>query len=114
MAAENDRQKLEAIHDFVSHKISMVNLPFGSTGFAPRSADEILSTGYANAEDKFVLFAALVKSFKFYANAALEGYCNKNGVLRSFVFDHFLISVNDGKINYRLDPSLEVALFGMI
>jgi len=114
MAAENDRQKLEAIHDFVSHKISTVNLPLGSTGFAPRSADEILSTGYANAEDKFVLFAALAKSLKLYANAALEGYCNKNGVPRPSVFDHLLISVNDGKTNYRLDPSLEVAPFGMV
>lgn len=113
-SARTDRQKLEAIYDFVSQKITTVGIPLGSTGFAPRSADEVLSTSYATAEDKFVLFAALTKSLKLYANAVLTGYCDKNGVPRPSVFNHLLISVNDGKINYWLDPNLEVAPFGMV
>jgi hypothetical protein len=113
-SARTDRQKLEAVYDFVSRKVSTVDLPLASTGFAPRSADEVLSAGYANAEDKFVLFAALAKSLKLYSNAALTGYCNKNGVPRPSAFNHLLISVNDGKMNYWLDPSLEVAPFGMV
>ncbi len=113
-SAGTDRQKLQALYDFVSQKISTVDLPLGSTGFAPRSADEVLSTGYANAEDKFVLFAALAKSLKLYANAALTGYCDKNGVPRPSAFNHLLISVKDGTTKYWLDPGLEVAPFGVI
>jgi hypothetical protein len=113
-SARTDRQKLEAIYAFVSQRIPTVDLPLGSTGFAPRSADEVLSTGYANAEDKFVLFAALAKGLKLHANAALTGYCDKNGVARPSAFNHLVISVNDGKMNYWLDPSLEVAPFGMV
>jgi hypothetical protein len=113
-SARTQRQKLEAIYDFVSRRISTVDLPLGSTGFAARSADEILSASYANSEDKFVLFAALGKSLKLYATAALTGYCDKNGVARPSVFNHLLILASDGKTHYWLDPSLEVAPFGMV
>jgi len=61
-------------------------LPLSSTGFAPRSADEVLSTGYADAKDKFVLFAALAKSLKLYSNAALRATVTKNGVARPSAF----------------------------
>ena len=113
-SAKTDRKKLEAIYDFVSQKISTVDLPLGSAGFAPHSADEVLAAGYANAEDKFVLFAALAKSLKLSARAALTGYCNKEGVARPTVFSHLLISANDGNTHYWLDPSLQVAPFGMV
>lgn len=113
-SARTDHEKLEAIYDFVSRKITTVGIPLGSTGFAPRSADDVLSTGYASAEDKFVLFAALTKSLKLHANAALTGYCDKNGVARPSVFSHLLIFVNDGQSKYWLDPSLEVAPFGIV
>ena len=112
--AQTNRQKLEAIYDFVSQKISTVDLPLGSTGFVAHSADEVLAAGYANTEDKFVLFAALAKSLRLNATAALTGYCDKNGVARPTVFNHLLISARDGQTNYWLDPSLEVAPFGLI
>jgi len=114
VSASTQRQKLEAIYTFVSQKISTVDLPLGSTGFVAHSADKVLATGYANAEDKFALFAALAKSLGLNATAALTGYCDKNGVARPSVFNHLLISVNDGAANYWLDPSLEVAPFGMV
>ena len=113
-SARTERQKLEAIYDFVSQKISTVDLPLGSTGFAPHSAEEVLAAGYANAEDKFVLFAALAKSLKLNATAVLTGYCDKNGVARPSVFNHLLISTSDGKTSYWLDPALEVATFGIV
>lgn len=113
-SARTDHEKLEAIYDFVSRKITTVGVPLGSTGFAPRSADDVLSSGYASPEDKFVLFAALTESLKLYANAALTGYCDKNGVARPSVFSHLLIFVNDGQSRYWLDPSLEVAPFGIV
>ncbi len=113
-SVHTNRDKLEAIYDFVSQKITTVDLPLGSTGFMARPAAEILSSGYATPEDKFVLFAALSSALKFTARAALTGYCDAKGLPQPFVFNHLLVSVSDGKIRFWLDPSLEVAPFGMI
>ena len=113
-AIQNDRGKLEAIYDFVSEKISTTDLPLGATGFIARPANEILAGGYATPEDKFVLFAALTAAVKLNAGAALTGYCDARGVPRPSVFKHLLISVRDEDSSFWLDPSLEVAPFGMI
>lgn len=111
---QTNRAKLEALYDFVSQKIKTVDLPLGVTGFVARPANAVLALGYATQEDKFVLFAALAATAKLAATAALTGYCNKDGLARPSVFDHLLISASDGKTNYWLDPSLEVAPFGTV
>ncbi len=113
-AAETNRGKLEAIYDFVSQKIVTIDLPLGATGFEARPANEVLAAGYATQEDKFVLFAALATAVKLSAGAALTGYCNAGGVPRPTVFKHLLISGGDADSSFWLDPSLEVAPFGMI
>jgi hypothetical protein len=112
--AKTNREKLEAIYEFVSQKIRTIDLPLGSTGFVARQAEDVLASGSAIPEDKFVLFAALAVGVKLNAEAALTGYCDKNGLPRPSVFNHLLISAYDGKENFWVDPSLEVAPFGMI
>jgi len=111
---QTNRLRLEAIYDFVSLKITTIDLPLGATWFATRPANEILAAGYATPEDKFVLFAALAEAIKLGARAALTGYCNARGVPRPSAFNHLLISASDGNSSFWLDPSLEVAPFGMI
>jgi hypothetical protein len=113
-AAATSRGRLEAIYDFVSQKIRTIDLPLGATGFAARPANEVLATGYGTQEDKFVLFAALATAVKLSAGVALAGYCDAHGVPRPTVFKHLLISARDGDSSLWLDPSLEVAPFGMI
>jgi Domain of Unknown Function with PDB structure (DUF3857) len=113
-AAATNQDRLEAIYDFVSQKITTIDLPLGATGFAARHANEVLATGYATQEDKFVLFAAMATAVKLTAGAALTGYCDAGGVPRLTLFKHLLISAGDGDSNFWLDPSLEVAPFGMI
>jgi hypothetical protein len=113
-AIQTNRGRLEAIYDFVSQKIATVDLPLGSTGFVGRPANHVLVSGYATPEDKFVLFAALAASVKLNAGAALTGYCDAGGLPRPSVFKHLLIPASDGKSSFWLDPSLEVAPFGMI
>jgi len=113
-AIQTDRGRLEAIYDFVSQKIATIDLPLGATGFVARPANEILAGGYATPEDKFVLFATLSAAVKLDAGAALTGYCDARGVPRPSVFKRLLISVRDGGSSFWLDPSLEVAPFGMI
>jgi hypothetical protein len=113
-AAHTKAQKLEAIYDFVSQRIATVGLPLGATGFTPRLPTEILSSGYATPEDKFVLFAAMSSVVDLRARAALTGYCDSKGVPRPSVFSHLLVSAADGQTTFWLDPSLEVAPFGVI
>jgi hypothetical protein len=113
-AAGSQMEKLSAIYDFVSQKIATVDLPLGATGFAPRKPAEILSGDYATPEDKFVIFAALAAALDLDAAAALTGYCNPQGTPGVSGFNHLLISASDGKTSYWLDPSLEVAPFGVV
>lgn len=111
---EENRAKLVALYDFVSQEVKTVDIPLGSTGFVTRPAAAILASGYATQEDKFVLFAELASAVKLNAGAALTGYCNKKGLASPLDFKRMLISASDGKKSYWIDPSLEIAPFGLI
>jgi uncharacterized protein DUF3857 len=112
--AKTDQEKLRAIYDFVSQKIATIDLGIGSIGFAVRPSAETLSSGYATPEDKYVLFSALAYSLNLQAGAALTGYCDPKGPALPTVFTHLIIDAGTGKVRFWLDPSLEVAPFGMI
>jgi Domain of Unknown Function with PDB structure (DUF3857) len=76
-AADSSREKLEALYDFVSQKITTVELPPGATSFQLRKPDEILKSGYATPEDKYQLLAALgsvngIVIFPVFLNPALD------------------------------------------
>jgi hypothetical protein len=109
-------EKVEAIYDFVSQKIVTVDLPIGSTGFRTRSDTEILSSGYGNAEDKFKLFAALVRAFTYPPVAFLSGAPDsaESQLPRPSQFTHLLVAAADEKRTFWLDPAAEVAPFGLI
>lgn len=111
---EGGRAKLAALYDFVAQKIRTVDLPLGATGFVARSATDVLASGYATQEDKFVLFAALASAVKLSAVATLTGDCDENAPPRPTPFRHLLISAYDGKTEHWIDPSLEVAPFGVV
>jgi hypothetical protein len=111
---EQGRARLIELYDFVSQKIRTVDIPLGATAFVTRPATAILDSGYATQEDKFVLFAALASALKLNAEAALTGYCDKKAPGRPTAFKRLLISANDGKTSYWIDPSVEVAPFGLI
>ena len=112
--AKTDRERLEAIYDFVSQKIVTVDVAIGSTGFSVRRAAEVLSSGYASPEDKYVLFSALAYSLNLQAGAALTGYCSPKGAPLPTVFTHLIIAARSHNAQFWLDPSLEVAPFGTI
>ena len=111
---EGNRAKLIALYDFASQKIKTVDLLLGSTGFVTRPAAAILASGYATPEDKFILFAELASTLKLGAKAALTGHCDRKTPPRPQVFKRLLVSAYDGKKSYWIDPSLEVAPFGLI
>ena len=109
------RDKIELLYDFVSQKIATVDLPLGSTGYRPRLPSEILSSGYATPEDKFTLFAALAAAVGISSSSALAGSPEGkwSPLPRPSLFTHQLIWVAEPS-NLWLDPSMEVAPFGVI
>jgi hypothetical protein len=111
---QTNRARLEAIYYFVSQKMTTVDLPLGATGFVARTPKDVLASGYASQEDKFILFAALAAAVKLNVQAVLTGYCDARALARPTVFKHLLVAANDGKTKFWLDPTLEVAPFGLI
>jgi Domain of Unknown Function with PDB structure (DUF3857) len=109
---ELDSEKRRAIYEFVSGKIVTVDLPLGATGFSVHTAAQTLSVGYGTQEDKFALFNALAKAARMGARPLLTGFCDyeASATPRPSVFTHLDIVAG----GYWLDPSLEVAPFGMI
>jgi hypothetical protein len=116
-------EKLRVVYDFVSQKIATVDLPLGSTAFRTRSDSDILTSGYATPEDKYKLFAALAHSFSFQQTAFLTSALEsaENQPPRPSLFNHVLIkagceAAGPKKRNnsYWLDPSMEVAPFGVV
>lgn len=112
-----DGLKARLIYDFVSSKIKTVDLPLGVTGFSVRTADSILSSGYATPEDKFVLYAALAKAAGFVVQPVLAGFSDIGDLEippRPSVFEHLYIVGGEADHAQAFDPSLEVAPFGML
>ena len=112
--SKSDLDRLKAIYEFVSTKIGTVDIPPGATGFRARAAVDILNSAYANAEDKYALFAALGAAVNLRANAALTGFCDKEALAMPGAFKHLVILASTKERQYWLDPAVEVAPFGMI
>jgi hypothetical protein len=107
---------IEPLYNFVSQQIKTIDLPLGATGFRTRRPAEILSSGYATPEDKFGLFAALVKNY-FGVQAGLVRTADSmplGGLPRPGIFDHILTRMVQSHIGFWMDLNLEVAPFGMI
>ncbi|HKW32664.1 MAG TPA: DUF3857 domain-containing protein [Candidatus Acidoferrum sp.] len=113
----NPKPKIDALYDFVSQKIRTVDLPLGATGFRTRPPADILASGYATPEDKFLLFAALASEVVTLPRAVLVSKAlpkEAGGLARPNVFDHLLTEVGILSVSWWVDLSLEVAPFGMI
>ncbi|HET6931666.1 MAG TPA: DUF3857 domain-containing protein [Candidatus Acidoferrum sp.] len=111
LGTKTDVERAERIYDFVSQKIFTVDLPIGATGFHTRLPGDILSSGYAIAEDKFALFHALSEAMNLPSAAVLIGPTKKieTLVVRPTAFNHLVIWIPI--VDVWLDPSLEVAPF---
>jgi len=109
--AKSREARLEAIYEFVSKKVATVALPLGATGYRTRAVEEILTSGYATQEDKAALIAALVRADGFEPLVYLT--LPEGGELVNSQFQHLLVGVYE-QYDKWMDPSSEVAPFGMI
>lgn len=113
---KSDDGRLEAIYDFVSQHIVTVDLPLGSANFVTRSPGEILSSGAGSAEDKYALFSGLALAVGISTNALLTGAppSTENQLPTPGAFGQLIIGSFEREHSFWLDPSIEVAPFGMI
>lgn len=112
--SKTDLDRLKAIYKFVSTQVNTVDLPLSATGFRARAAVDILNSGYATSEDKYVLFAALATAVSLHVDPALTGFCDKSALAQPSVFKHLVLIGYTRGGQFWLDPTLEVAPFGMI
>jgi Domain of Unknown Function with PDB structure (DUF3857) len=112
--SKSDLDRMKAIYQFVSTQIGTVDLPLGTTGFRSRPAADILNSGYATGEDKYVLLAALGAAVNLRADAVLTGFCDKKALAIPGAFKHLVILGTTKERQYWMDPAVEVAPFGMI
>jgi hypothetical protein len=110
-------QWINSFYDFVSQKIKTIELPLGATGYKTRSPSDILSSGYATAEDKFVLFAAIGNNYCGPARAGLvasDPSISEGDLPRPTAFDHLLTMSGFPSVSVWMDLNLEVAPYRMI
>jgi hypothetical protein len=115
-SASTPETKLRVLYEFVSQKIRTVNLPVGATGFQLRAPSDVLATGYGVPEDKSVLLSVLASSIGVEAPPALILSAQDtllHGANPSLLTNILNIArLTKGSV--WLDPSLEVAPFGMV
>jgi hypothetical protein len=112
--SNNDVERMRAIYGFVSAQINTVDLPLSSTEFRSRPAADILNSGYATGEDKYVLFSAFAAAVNLRADAVLTGFCDRTAAANPSSFKHLVLIGATKERPYWLDPAVEVAPFGMI
>jgi len=116
LGAVTDEDKVRELYEFVAHKLVTIDLPLGSTGFRLRAPAEILSSSYAIPEEKCSLLSALAWSIGLNAKPALTGINEtaKRGPAAPSLLTNILIVARLGAATRWLDPSVEVAPFGVI
>jgi Domain of Unknown Function with PDB structure (DUF3857)/Transglutaminase-like superfamily len=114
--APTAEDKLRALYDFVSQKIATVDLPLGATGFRLHSPSEILKGKSAIPEEKSGLLCALVRSLGLDArlSMAAPGVRPQHGPAIPAQLTNALVVVRSSTKTFWLDPSVEVAPFGVI
>ena len=114
--AASPDEKLRALYDFASQKLTTVDLPLGTTGFRLRPPAEILRGNSAIPEEKSSLLYALVRSVGLDARLSLAAPSVRPQRDPAFpsLLTNALVVVRGAAKTFWLDPSVEVAPFGVI
>ena len=103
---------MRASYEFVSQKMATVDLPIGATGFQVRHVQQILDSGYATPEEKCLLLSQFANLAGSIGDAVFAGTAKT--LARPSVFSHAFVFLRDKNKEIALDPSLEVAPYGLI
>lgn len=108
-------KSLQALYSLVSQKVTTVDLPMGANGYRIRRAKEILETGYATPLEKCFLLARLAQWVGLRGEVLLYAErMVRDQFTRPSVFDRVFVGLTEGEKYIALDPSVEVAPFGVV
>jgi len=113
-------EKLSHLYDLVSKEMRTVDLPIGATGYRLREPLEILSSGYAVPEEKCALLSALISTQNDGSTAnpalVLDANSTESDLARPTLLSNILVAMEASQKGKELwlDPTIEVAPFGMI
>ena len=118
--AKNSVDAIRFLYDHVSTQIRTVDLPLSATGYTIRDPVEVLSSKYATEEEKCALLSLLIStladdSFTESRLVFVAGL-SESELPRPTLFAHavVVVLVSNRERDIWLDPSVEVAPFGMI
>ncbi|BAH39836.1 MAG TPA: DUF3857 domain-containing protein [Gemmatimonas aurantiaca] len=101
VAAASPRSRadsLRAWHRWVTQDIRYVSVALGIGGYQPRTADEVLRTGFGDCKDKASLFIAVLRRAGIEAEPVVLALTGKPdpAVPSIFQFNHVIAAVRDG------------------
>ena len=107
-----EKQKVDAIYQYVSTNIRYVSISFGLGRLQPHWAGEVLKNAYGDCKDKSALFSALLQAAGIRSHAVLAS--PGNGIVEPEVpmptqFTHEFTAVDGGSSTAFLDTTLEFA-----
>jgi hypothetical protein len=106
---------LRASYEFLSQKIRTLDLPVGATGYRVRPVKDIFNSGYATPEEKCSLMAKFATLAGYKAEVWFAGFPGMEKQFpRPSVLNHVFTFVAVKTKRFALDPSVEVAPFGVI
>lgn len=114
-AGSSDNEKVEALYDYISKKIRYVPLPFGAAGYQPRTAADVFSSQYGDAQDKHTLLAAMLRATGISAEPALIPSARLDPSVPSpSQFDRVISNARIGNNVVWMDSTVDVAPYGML
>ena len=112
----SQRDKVEALYNYVAQNFRYVSLSFGVGRYQPHSASEVFSNQYGDCKDKHTLLAAMLEAAGLHAWPVLINSSRKIDpeVPSPSQFDHVISAVPLGNDLLWLDTTTEVAPFRLL
>jgi tetratricopeptide (TPR) repeat protein len=113
---KTDREKIEALYEFVSKNFRYVSLSLGQGRYQPHAAAEVLSNEYGDCKDKHTLFSSMLIAAGLRAYPALMNSSRKidADVPSPGQFDHVITAIPLGSETLWADTTAEVAPFRLL
>jgi tetratricopeptide (TPR) repeat protein len=113
----SQKEKVDAIYEYVSGKVRYVSISFGLGRLQPHKAADVLQNAYGDCKDKHALFATLLSAAEIKSKAVLT--YPAVGVIAPEVpfpsqFVHEFTYVDTGSAPMLLDTTLELADPGLL
>ncbi|MGB6498887.1 MAG: DUF3857 domain-containing protein, partial [Candidatus Acidiferrum sp.] len=110
------RDSIQSLYQLVSSKIATIDLPLEFTLSVRRGAEQILKSGYGTSEEKARLLSILLTQTAALSKIAMYSRAPglESDLPRPNLLAGSLLVVSEGPKQYFLDPSLDVAPFGVV